>query len=435
MRFMQVSVSHHRHLHKSHGHVSTMPPESNNRTICVPFEKESYQNIIQDAVQYRAILDEMIVQYPELFPPSIHHGYLMKDIRFCKKLEISIRRIEIEGTNYTVRPSFVLPYMSGWSEDVSNALFLRKFGVPFWALSHVFGRDPKYWYRIETSLGRNSLVGTTIRFPETLPDDLVADEKHSRRQGEKIYIATTVGEHCILGVSIACGADESSLKPAYKVFKDEAQTLQPHYSPDSVNLDGWEATQNAWKSLFPSMTIILCFLHLFIKMRDRARLKYKVLFQDTATRLWNCYAAPSKASFSQSVRRLHEWARQQQLPDVLMNPINKLKKYCSAYAVAYDSPNSHRTSNMLDRLMQRMDRHLFSAQYFHGTLLAAELNIRAWALIYNFAPSNPYTIKQHQGWKSPAERINQFRYHEDWIQNLLISASLGGYRSPPLNPT
>ena len=35
-----------------------------------------------------------------------------------------------------------------------------------------------------------------------------------------------------------------------------------------------------------------------------------------------------------------------------------------------------------------------------------------------------------QGWRCPAERLNQRRYHDCWLQNLLISASLGGYRRP-----
>ena len=119
---------------------------------------------------------------------------------------------------------------------------------------------------------------------------------------------------------------------------------------------------------------------------------------------------------------------------VLSDPIKKLRANIELYKVAYDFPQAHRTSNMLDRLMQRMDRHLFSTQYFHGSLSAAELSIRGWALIHNFAPSNPRTIEKHNGFKSPAERLNKFRYHDNWLQNLLISASLGGYRCPPQNP-
>ena len=89
---------------------------------------------------------------------------------------------------------------------------------------------------------------------------------------------------------------------------------------------------------------------------------------------------------------------------------------------------------MVDRLMQRMDRHLFSTQYFHGSMNTAELSIRGWTLIQNFAPYNPQTIKKLNGSKSPAERLNQSGYHDNWLQNLLISASLGGYRSPPQIP-
>ncbi|MCP4104008.1 MAG: hypothetical protein GY749_00485 [Desulfobacteraceae bacterium] len=90
---------------------------------------------------------------------------------------------------------------------------------------------------------------------------------------------------------------------------------------------------------------------------------------------------------------------------------------------------------MPDRLMRKMDRHLFNTQYFHGSLFSAELGIRGWALIQNFAPSNPITQKKYNdGFQSPAERLNKFRYNDNWLQNLLISASLGGYRKPPPNP-
>jgi len=84
--------------------------------------------------------------------------------------------------------------------------------------------------------------------------------------------------------------------------------------------------------------------------------------------------------------------------------------------------------------MQLLSKHLFITQYFHGNLETAELSIRAWALLQNFAPSNPYTIKKFNGLQSPAERLNQFRYHENWLQNLLVSASQRRYSLPPQNP-
>jgi hypothetical protein len=405
-----------------------------NRTICLPFAQEEYSANIQEPVNFRSCIDKRIKDFPELFPPEIKMGYRMKDISRPKKLPFPIRRIEIASIPYTIRPSFIMPYGVGLTDDVEKALFLRKFSLPFWALSYVLGKDPMYWYRIEKSLGRNSIVGTTVRNPSGIPAHLAADEKHSWVLGDKVYVATTVGNECILGVSIAKDAGEEALKGAYQVFKIEAHHLNPDYKPDTVNMDGWMATRNAWSFLFSSLVIIYCFLHVFIKIRDRAKKKHKEVFAVVASKLWDCYHADTKSKFSQRIRRLVEWCEKQSTPSVLSAPIKKMRQNIAAYKVAYDFPGAHRTSNMLDRLMQRMDRHLFSTQYFHGSIAAAELSIRGWALIQNFAPCNPRTVKLHNGWKSPAERLNRFRYHDNWLHNLLASASLGGYRPPPQNP-
>jgi hypothetical protein len=126
---------------------------------------------------------------------------------------------------FTIRPSFVLPAMTGYTHEVEKALFLRKWAVPPWALAYVFGRDESYWYRLENRFGRNSIVGTTVKKVENLPKDLLADEKHTHFNGNKAYIATTVGQDCVLGASIALGADEASLTEAYGHFKTEVQNV------------------------------------------------------------------------------------------------------------------------------------------------------------------------------------------------------------------
>jgi hypothetical protein len=406
----------------------------NKKTICLPFSQENYESHVIDPTDFRRCIDERIDLFPELFPAGIAEGYRMKDMCWSKKQGILTRRIEIAGTAYTIRPSFALPYMSGLVDEVEKAIFLRKFSVPFWGLSHVFGKYPMYWYRVEKSLGRNSIVGTTVRKAEDIPQHLAADEKHTRVLGDKVYVATTVGKGCILGACIAKDAGEDALKDAYRVFKDEARCLKPDYEAETVNTDGWRATRKAWSYLFGSAVILCCFLHVFIKIRDRAKKKYKDIFLCVSSKLWDCYRAETKGQFSQRVRRVVEWCRKESVPSVILNPIGKLRKNIKAYSVAYDYPEAHRTSNMLDRLMQRMDRHLFNTKYFHGNLSEAELSIRGWTLIQNFAPSNPQTVKIHDGYLSPAERLNRFRYHKNWLQNLLISASLGGYRAPPQNP-
>jgi len=404
------------------------------RTICIHFCQAEYNLFIFNPEYFRTILENERYKHPELFPSEIQFGYMMKDIRKSIKLKIYIRRITIKGCIYSVRPSFVMPYMTGFTRNVEKPLFLRKFAVPFWAISHCFGRNAMYWYRLEVSLGRNSLVGTTIKAPENLPINLVADEKHTRLLGNKTYIATVAGNGCVLGAEVAESASQEKLEKAYEVFKKESELVDPEYKPDTVNTDGWIPTQNAWKSLFPSITLIACFLHIFIGIRDRSKRKFKDIFQDVATKLWDCYDGESRASFSQRVRRLHEWCISTKVPPIILEKIEKIRGNLAQFTIAYDFPGSHRTSNMIDRLMQRMDRHLFSTQYFHGTLASATLSIRAWALIQNFAPFNPQTIKKHDGVMSPAEKANNFRYHENWLHNLLISASLRKARAAPQNP-
>ena len=404
------------------------------KSICLPFRPEGYLEIVHNAVLFRKYVDDRIEIFPELFPAEIANGYQMKDIRTSIKLLIPIRRIQVGNAAYTIRPSFVMPYMTGFADETEKALFMRKFGVPFWALSHSFGRDSMYWYRIEQSIGRNSLVGTTVRNPDDMPRHLGADEKHTRILGEKTYIATTVGNECLLGASVSKDAGESALKDAYGVFKDESLNLNPTYAPVTVNTDGWKATRKAWRFLFSSVAIICCFLHVFIKIRDRTKKKYKETFHEVATKFWECFRAENKSSFSQRIRRLGEWCVKNSVPDVISGPIENLRRNIQSYKIAYDFPGAHRTSNMIDRLMQRMDRWLFHTQYFHGTIAAAELSVRGWALIQNFAPSNPRTIKKYDGFQSPAERLNQFRYHDCWLQNLLISASMRGYHRGPPKP-
>ena len=50
-----------------------------------------------------------------------------------KKLGIQMRKIKVGDITYRIRPSFILPYCRAKTSEASKALFLLKFGVPFWA--------------------------------------------------------------------------------------------------------------------------------------------------------------------------------------------------------------------------------------------------------------------------------------------------------------
>ncbi len=407
-------------------------PLRNNCTICVPFSKAAYPIFVECQQSYRQQLDNIISKYPEIFPAEIQNGCKMKDSYISKRLEIKIRRIEVAGGSYTVRPSFVTPYPAAFTDEVEKALFLTKFDIPMWGLARVFGKNAPHRYRMASRLGRFSIVGTTVKDPAKLPSHIAADEKHTKIRGEKCYIPTTVGAGCIPGVSVTENAGNDALSEGYSVFKKEALDLNPDYALETVNTDGWAATQNAFRNLFPTVCILCCFLHIYIKMRDRSKKKYQEVFLKAASALRDCFQAPNRRSFSQKIRRLTEAGEKDSYPDSVLNPIKKLRKNIAKYSVAYKHPGCHRTGNMIDRLMQGMNQHLYNTKYFHGSHNSAERNIRGWALIKNFAPQNPATVEKHAGLQSPAEQLNGKRYHECRLQNLLISASPGGFRGAPL---
>lgn len=403
------------------------------RTICLPISEDTYMLAVDDPAAFRRLLDEGFRAAPEPFPPGFDRGYQLKDDRTSAKRGTPIRRIRLpDGAASSVRPSFLMPYMTARVADVEGPLFLRTFGVPFWALARVFGRDPMYWYRLTCGLGQSSVAGTTIRRAE-VPAHLLADEHHQTIDGEKAYVATTVGDGCVLRAEPAASAGTAELTAAYGVFQAEARDVEPRYAPRTVSVDGWAATHQAWRALFPLVVLLRCFPHGWLDIRSRGKLGAS--FRDLSERVWESYHAPSRRSFAQRLRRLREWARGREMSAWLLEQVEKLCGRSREYGLAYAHPGGHRTSNMLDRMMRGMNRYFDRGQHLHGSAAASRLHCRAWALLANFAPWHPAVARDNEGWRCPAERLNRHRYHDDWLQNLLISASLGGYRStPPQTP-
>jgi hypothetical protein len=410
------------------------PLANKSKQICIFIEQEEYDRIWGNSKAFRQYLDDMILQHPELFPVTIQQGYILHGIlpESKKMTEIRLRRIKVKAKDgngsdvFTIRPSFVMPYMIGYTDDVEKTLFLRRWGVPYWALAYVFGRNEQYWYRIDNHIGRNSVVGTTVKNPDDLPEDLLADEKHTRFNGQKMYIATTVANDCVLGASVSLNAGTEGLTEAYGHFKTEANNVSHDYEPKTVSTDGWTATKLAWQHLFPMITAILCFLHSFIKIRDRCK-RMKGQYGEIKTRVWEIYHSDDKHTFTHRITEFKEWAIEKMPKGNGLDAILKLCNKAPEFVKAYDHPTAYRTSNMLDRHMDPMARYLHSCRYFHGHLTSAEYSTRSWALLHNFHPYSP-RAKAKQKYESPAHKFNDFVYHDNWLHNLLISASMGGYR-------
>ncbi len=106
------------------GAPSSSQPVRGQKTICIPCSQEQYERVVDDPEQFRKLLDRQIEATPELFPPEIRRGYRMKDVYTSRKTGWKLRRIELRNLQcYLVRPSFLMPYLSGRTEDVQAPLF------------------------------------------------------------------------------------------------------------------------------------------------------------------------------------------------------------------------------------------------------------------------------------------------------------------------
>jgi hypothetical protein len=377
-------------------------------------------------VQYRTYLTQMCGQHPELFPQGMAHGYTFHDRYRSRKPGVVMRRIELKVTAevFTLRPSFLLPYCIARTEEVEKALYLRQWGVPFSALAYVFGRNALFWYRAWRSLGRPNLVGTTIKAADKMPHDLVADEKIPWLAGEEVVVPTTVGGGGGLGIRVAEQTTSASLQAAYGEFKTKATAIFPAYTPHSVWTDGFAATREAWRQLFPHLMVILCSLHAILQLTDRCR---GALRRQVLDRAWTVYHAVTKAQFAQRLRRLAEWARTT-LDGSLAQTIAKMAAHRDDFTLAYDCPPAARTTNAVDRVHTHLDRVLYAMHYCHGQQASARLAVRAWALQGNFHPYGPRLRHTPPSRSSPFTDLHGFQYHANWLHNFLIASSLGGLR-------
>ena len=407
-----------------------IPPDEGtprgSKQICIPMTSDIYHRIWDDAGEVRRFLEPLIENSPELFPQGIQDGFqLTGHLPESKKMPgVRLRQVRLaDGGVFTLRPSFVISYMTGTVEELEHPLLLLALGVPCWVVTTIFGHNDMYWYRHLERLGRNSLVGTTVRNPARLPEHLAADEHHADWCGEKGYVAFTAGAGCVLGVALSDSADEEHLTDAYGQFAQESRDVNPQYAPKTVNTDGWFATRNAFRALFATIVPVLCFLHGFLKIRDRCR-KARELHQ----RVWEVYRATTASDFRQRMATFRVWCRQGNWPKAVLEMVTKLWNRESDYVVSYAHPGCHRTSNLVDRLMNRLTRFLYAGRGLHGHQSSSERRLRGWALLHNFRPFAPRSGQRRQ-YQSPAHRLNQKQYHVHWLHNLQVCTSLAGARS------
>jgi hypothetical protein len=215
-------------------------------------------------------------------------------------------------------PALILtPVLAGEPTNVPRIRW-----VPFWGLTYVFGRSDMYWYRLVEHVGRFDVVGTTVKSADKLPEHLLADEKFTSIAGQERFVALTVGSDVVLGAALALTAQVDELETAYGDFKREALRLNPRYTPQTLNLDGCKQARLVWSRLFPTVVIILCFLHAVFRVRQRC-LSHPLYGQIQAL-MWRIYHAKSQTSYYYHFDQFLTFARQHLKGEAICGQSNTL---------------------------------------------------------------------------------------------------------------
>ena len=165
------------------------PPKKGYRTIRLPLAESEYYRFLTDRSSAKDRLEALYEECAALFPDAFPSGYAFFGYTEpSMKQHLLGRRMRLEHgrTVLTIAPALVMPSMTGRTQDVDDALCLRRLHVPCWAIAHVFGRNAMYWYRLEQGLGRCSVVSTTVKSPEHLPRAIQFSERGCKSSPKQV---------------------------------------------------------------------------------------------------------------------------------------------------------------------------------------------------------------------------------------------------------
>ena len=147
------------------------------------------------------------------------------------------------------------------------------------------------------------------------------------------------------------------------------------------------------------MVILLCFLHAWLKIRDRAK-HLKELFAEVSRRVWEAYHAPDRRSFGQRLRRSGSGPTGH-LSGVVLEKVLDLCEQARPVVDRVPPPRGHRTSNMLDRADAR-DEPLLRPRPTPARLARGlPAALPSVGVVVELRPWHPATTRENEGLAMP----------------------------------
>ena len=296
---------------------------------------------------------------------------------------------------------------------------------PPWLLTVGFGRSEMYWYRVVERLGRNSLVGTTVRDPARVARSIWRRTSITPLGRPRAYIPTTVGGGCILGVVLTAAADDVHLRRPTACSPPRRGTSTPGTPPRRSTLDGWGRRRGTRVQLAVPYRSRWCSVFCTGSSRSAT----------AAARPANCTAGcgdvvpcrhrggvPTPDGRVSAVVRTQTWTAS----------VREMLRSCGTKDGILRGGLFPSGMPSHEQRGGPSDEPAVPADVCRPGPARPSRLVRVTAAGLGVAVELPphalgATTPTHD---SPAHRLNGKRYHEHWLHNLMASTSLMGFRNP-----
>ncbi len=370
-----------------------------NRSVTVNFKSKSkYYSLIENAEAFIGFVTAFILSAGCLrhYEGCGGKGSLTRHSHYVRvRLNgVPIWRVQCTecGAVFTILPHFVLRYRKMSPGTAEKALTALSGGLSLEICAVIPNISPMSVYRLICSLGKNCMISLLTRCGLSLPEYFCADEKHSLRLGEKVYLTTTVKGHLIRYPGYTGDKSAASSEQSYRLFQQAGLRIRPSWKVGGILTDGFESTIGSMKKLFPGAVIGNCILHAARKVcqkpagipaadRDHLSRQFYNIFRQSREK-----KGLKVFSFGQKLRRFAEKVGETAGTAGKERISERVKRKKAGRFNLFKSPDMPVTTSRIDQAHNAIDRKLFMMKGFHHPEGSQKYFLNGLAILYNFIP-------------------------------------------------
>lgn len=408
-----------------------------NRTIVVDFgNKQTYEEKITSRQAFIEFIVAFILEqgFKLFHKPNCCGGCeITRHSKYNRKrLGIVIWRVQCKHCKavFTVLPNFVLRYQSMPVETARQALFCIYGGLSLeWAAIN-FKTTAMALYRLICRFGSAPMVRVLHHCDLPLPEYLIADEKHCKRIGDKVYLPTITSGRVIWLQTIYQDKSAATFGQAYGEFAQPAYALQPNYTPKGLTCDGFDSTRQGLHENFPNTPIANCRYHAANSLGRKLKAVDKKLKAQLISDFWKLFNSSAKPklmpvfNLAQKLRRFYEKVSKLAGNDIGTTIKEWIERKKQGWFELIRQPQMPSTTTLLDQVHNVLDRKLTMMKGFHQNSEHQKVFLNGLALLYNFVP---YQRRAKNAGKSAVQVQGGTMPRDDWFLSLQILTA-GGFR-------